>query len=143
MKRILFVCTGNSCRSQMAEGFARALLLPVGWKACSAGTRPGRLNPNAVKVMAEAGIDISGQYSKELADINDMPDVVVTLCDSAREEYPVIQEVREVIHWGIEDPFDAKGSEEEVLDVYRRVRDEIRERIENLKKTFDQQRKCA
>ncbi len=134
---ILFICTGNSCRSQMAEGFARAML-PAGWRAYSAGTKPGKLNPNAVKVMAEVGIDISGQYSKALADIEEIPDIVVTLCDSAKlapesfnrgAECPVFPGAKKVMHWGIEDPFDAKGSEEEVLNVYRRVRDEIKDAV--------------
>ncbi len=123
----------------MAEGFARAML-PAGWRAASAGTKPGKLNPNAVKVMAEVGVDISGQYSKSISDINVMPDIVVTLCDSVKAECPVFPGAKEVLHWSIEDPFDAKGSEEEVMKVYRRVRDEIKEEI---KKTFDQWWKCA
>lgn len=124
MKTILFICTGNSCRSQMAEGFARKMM-PM-WRVFSAGTRPGRLNPNAVKVMAEVGIDISEQYSKALADIEEMPDVVVTFCDSAKAECPVFAGAAKVMHWEIEDPFDVTGDAEEVLQVYRRVRDEIR-----------------
>ncbi|MEI6501966.1 MAG: arsenate reductase ArsC [Armatimonadota bacterium] len=133
--RVLFLCTGNSCRSQMAEGFARALKGDT-IKAYSAGIETHGLNPRAVLVMAEAGVDISGRHSKlvdELANIRF--DCVVTLCDNARESCPLFSGRAKIVHVGFEDPpklaQDAK-TEEEVLGHYRRVRDEIRAFVEGL-----------
>ena len=133
--RILFLCTGNSCRSQMAEGWARQLknncLEPY-----SAGIEKHGLNPNAVKVMAEAGIDISGQYSKTPADIQDVCfDYVITVCGHANEHCPVYPGSTTIIHVGFDDPPAlARGAplEEDVLRHYRRVRDEIRDFIKTL-----------
>jgi arsenate reductase len=132
---ILFLCTGNSCRSQMAEGLARTLrgdqLLPY-----SAGIETHGLNPNAVKVMAEIGIDISGHKSKTTADLPEQSfDYVITVCDHAHETCPFFPARTRVLHVGFDDPprlaADAT-SEEEALSHYRRVRDEIRAFIETL-----------
>jgi arsenate reductase len=134
--RVLFLCTGNAARSQMAEGFARALAGDV-LQARSAGTRPKGLDPRAVRVMAEAGVDISGQRSKSVAEIAGEPlDLVVTVCDDARESCPVFPGRVSTRHAGFEDPPRAAAgaaSEEEALACYRRVRDEIRAFVERLR----------
>lgn len=133
---VLFLCTGNSCRSQMAEGWARALKGDV-LDAYSAGIEPHGLNPRAVRVMAETGVDISGHRSKTIADLHGVDfDVVITVCGHANERCPVFPDKTKVIHVGFDDPpalaKNAK-SEEEALSHYRRVRDEIRRFIENLR----------
>jgi arsenate reductase len=131
--RVMFLCTGNSCRSQMAEGWARALRAGQ-VEAYSAGTNPHGLNPLAVRAMAEAGVDISGHTSKRPEDLGVPFDVVVTVCDSAHEACPVFPGAR-VVHVGFEDPPRlARGapSEEAAMVHYRRVRDEIRAFIETL-----------
>jgi len=133
--RVLFLCTGNSCRSQMGEGWARAL-----WGDCidahSAGIETHGLNPNAVAVMAEAGVDISGHRSKLLDDVMDVPfDLVVTVCGHAHETCPMFPGGAKVVHVGFDDPpklAKAAATEEEKLDCYRRVRDEIRRFVETL-----------
>lgn len=133
---VLFLCTGNSCRSQMAEGFARALRGDA-LDAHSAGTSPHGLNPLAVRAMAEVGIDISRHASKTPQDLAAQGvrfDAVVTVCDSAHEACPIIPGAR-IVHAGFDDPPRlAKGaaSEEEAMVHYRRVRDEIRAYIESL-----------
>lgn len=136
-KSILVICTGNSCRSQMAEGFLRSFDKEL--EVHSAGTRPeARVNPNAVKVMAEIGIDISQQVP-ELVDkyIDREWDYVITVCDSAREACPYFPgTVKNRLHIGFDDPADATGSEEEVISEYRRVRDEIREGFYELYNKF-------
>lgn len=133
--RILFLCTGNSCRSQMAEGWARHLKSGV-IEAYSAGIETHGLNPLAVKVMAEAGVDISGHRSKHVDEIKDIPfDYVVTVCGHAHEQCPVFPGRARVVHVGFDDPpklaADAR-TEEEALAHYRRVRDEIRAFVERL-----------
>lgn len=138
--KILFLCTGNSCRSQMAEGWARHLKGDV-IEAYSAGIETHGLNPNAVKVMAEAGVDISGHRSKK-ADELDAVDfaVVVTVCGHANETCPMwLKGKAKVVHVGFDDPpalareLAARGATAEAqLDCYRRVRDEIREFVETL-----------
>jgi arsenate reductase len=129
--RILFLCTGNSCRSQMAEGFARRLLKE--WDVWSAGTRPAeRVHPLAVQVMAEKGIDISTQYPKTISDVPRPVDVVVTLCGEAAEECPTFPGARATEHWGLPDPARATGTPEEVMQVFREVRDEIERRLKVL-----------
>ncbi len=131
---ILFLCTGNSCRSQMAEGWAHILKGDV-LEACSAGIETHGLNPVAVQVMQEAGVDISGHQSKHLNDVQHIPfDYVVTVCDSASESCPLFPGTTRIIHHGFDDPPRlAKGlTEAEGLTVYRRVRDEIRHFIESL-----------
>jgi len=133
---VLFLCTGNSCRSQMAEGFARALKSDV-LDAHSAGISPHGLNPLAVRAMAEVGIDISGHTSKtpqDLAAAGVKLDIVVTVCDSAHESCPVIPEAR-IVHAGFDDPprlAKTAASEEEAMQHYRRVRDEIRAFVQTL-----------
>jgi arsenate reductase len=133
--KILFLCTGNSCRSQMAEGWTRALKGDQ-LKAFSAGIQPKGVDPRAVRVMAEAGIDISGQKSKDIDSMGNLEfEYVVTLCDNARESCPFFPVKTKRIHKGFEDPplLAAKAAnEEEALLPYRRVRDEIRAFVETL-----------
>lgn len=133
--KVLFLCTGNSCRSQMAEGWARALKGDV-LDAYSAGIETHGLNPRAVRVMAEAGVDISGHRSKNIIELKGVDfDRVVTVCGHANKHCPVFPGKTKVIHVGFEDPptlaKNAKN-EEEALSHYRRVRDEIRRFIEDL-----------
>lgn len=133
--KVMFLCTGNSCRSQMAEGWARHLKGDV-IDAYSSGVEPHGMNPNAVRVMAEAGVDITPQTSKHVDDLKDIPfDYVVTVCDSAHESCPLFPGQTKVIHVGFDDPprlAKAAKSEEEALGHYRRVRDEIRHFIEHV-----------
>ena len=134
--KILFLCTGNSCRSQMAEGWARRLRNDD-IEAVSAGTETHGLNPNAVKVMAEAGVDISGARSKNVREFLDTAfDYVVTVCDNARENCPIFPGAGKIVHVGFDDPpalAETVEGDEEKLDIYRRVRDEIREYVEQLR----------
>ena len=132
---VLFLCTGNSCRSQMAEGWTRALKGDQ-IDAFSAGIETHGLNPRAVQVMAEAGVDISGHKSKTVADLPTKDfDFVVTVCDHAHESCPLFPGKTKVVHVGFDDPprlaKEAK-TEEEALAHYRRVRDEIKAFVENL-----------
>ncbi len=134
--RVLFLCTGNSCRSQMAEGWARVLLAGK-VEAFSAGTRPGDVvDPRAVKAMAEAGVDISGQRPKSLELYKDQAfDLVVTLCGNARETCPAYWGPGRRLHRGFDDPGTLAGPEasnEAALPHYRRVRDEIKDFIGEL-----------
>lgn len=133
--KILFLCTGNSCRSQMAEGWARRLRSDE-IEAVSAGTETHGLNPNAVKVMAEAGVDISGARSKNVREFLDTAfDYVVTVCDNARENCPIFPGAGKIVHVGFDDPpalAETVEGDEEKLDIYRRVRDEIRGFVERL-----------
>ena len=135
--KVLFLCTGNSCRSQMAEGWGKALLSGKA-EVFSAGTRPGTVDPRAIKVMAEAGLDISGHRSKHADELKGIAfDLVVTVCDNAREACPVWFGKVKKLHKSFEDPpFLAKeaGTEEEALAHYRRVRDEIRDFVAGLLK---------
>jgi len=133
--KILFLCTGNSCRSQMAEGWARHLKSDM-LEPYSAGIETHGMNPWAFRVMAEAGVDISGHRSKHVNELEHIVfDYVVTVCDNARESCPLFLGRAKKVHAGFEDPprlaKDAK-SEEEALDCYRRVRDEIRAYVETL-----------
>jgi arsenate reductase len=133
--KVLFLCTGNSCRSQMAEGWARALKSKV-IEPYSAGIEKHGMNPHAVKVMAEAGVDISKHFSKTPPEIGPMEfDYVVTVCGHADENCPVFGGKTEVVHVGFEDPPKLTKhlpDGEEKLAVYRRVRDEIRRFVEGL-----------
>jgi len=133
--KILFLCTGNSCRSQMAEGWARHLKSSV-IEAFSAGIETHGLNPNAVKVMAEAGVDISRQRSKHVDELKDVAfDYVVTVCDNAHESCPLFPGKTKVLHVGFDDPprlARTAKTEDEALEHYRRVRDEIRTFVETL-----------
>lgn len=133
-KNVLFLCTGNSCRSQMAEGFGRALK-SNDFNFYSAGTKKHGLNPNAVKVMKEVGVDISSHESNTVDELIEIKiDYVFTVCSDAHENCPYFPHGK-VIHIGFDDPprltKDMKV-EEEILDVYRRVRDEIKEMILNM-----------
>jgi arsenate reductase len=133
--RVLFVCNGNSCRSQMAEGWARKLKGDI-VDAYSAGTNPHGLHPLAVRVMAEVGVDISGQRSKSVADLGDTNfEYVVTVCDSAGAACPAFRGPAKIVHVGFDDPprLAANATNEaEALRHYRRVRDEIRDFVERL-----------
>jgi len=135
MLKVLFLCTGNSCRSQLAEGWARHLKGDV-LEPYSAGIETHGLNPNAVKVMAEAGVDISGHRSKHLDELRDVAfDHVVTVCDNAHESCPLFPGETKVSHVGFDDPprlAQDAASDEEALNHYRRVRDEIRAFVQSL-----------
>ena len=133
--KVLFLCTGNSCRSQMAEGWCRHLKGDV-IEAYSAGIETHGLNPNAVQVMAEAGVDISGHQSQHIDEFKDIQlDCVITVCGHAHESCPVFPGNTKVSHVGFDDPpklaKEAKN-EQEALDCYRRVRDEIKAFVETL-----------
>lgn len=126
--RILILCTGNSCRSQMAEGFLKSFDSSL--QVYSAGTNPApRVSSKAIQVMKEIGIDISQNKPKDVSLFLKEPfDFVITVCDNAKETCPVFTgKVKGRLHMGFEDPAEAEGSEEEVLTVFRRVRDEIKE----------------
>ena len=136
-KRVLFLCTGNSCRSQMAEGFLRGFAGHE-FDVESAGVNPTRINPMAVQVMAEAAIDISAQYSKAVDEISGKKfDYVITVCDRAREVCPIFPGEVTSVHWSFEDPAEATGSEEERISVFRRVRDEIAENVRAFVEDFE------
>lgn len=140
---ILFLCTGNSCRSQMAEGWARALKGDV-LNAYSAGIETHGLNPNAVKVMAEAGVDISGHQSKTAEALRDVRfDYVVTVCGHANETCPAwLGSAAKVVHVGFDDPpklAKTARTQEEALGHYRRVRDEIKKYVESLPESLNTQ----
>ena len=134
-KKLLFLCTGNSCRSQMAEGWARELKGDI-FDVYSAGIETHGLNQNAVRVMKEAGIDISNHKSKNISEFLDTGiEYVVTVCSHAHETCPVFPGKAKIIHKGFDDPpslAEEKETEEEKLDCYRRVRDEIKLFIETL-----------
>ncbi|PTX64301.1 arsenate reductase [Melghirimyces profundicolus] len=128
-KTVYFLCTGNSCRSQMAEGFGKKILGDR-FNVYSAGIEPHGLNPKAIKAMKEKGIDISDQTSEVIdPDILNKADYVITLCGDANETCPMTPPQVQRIHWGLDDPAKAEGTPEEVWEVFRRVRDEIEERI--------------
>ena len=130
-KEILVLCTGNSCRSQMAEGFLKSFDSEL--NVYSAGTNPsGTVHPKAIQVMKEIGIDISGGYPKNVDEfLNKSFDYVITVCDNAKETCPVfVGKVNERLHIGFEDPADAVGTEEEILAEFRKIRDQIKERFE-------------
>ena len=126
--RILFLCTGNSCRSQMAEGFARHYGRDA-IEVYSAGTQPTAVNPMAMEVMGERGVDISAQTSKGLDAVPKDVDFIITLCGDAAENCPVYPAHVRVEHWGLPDPARATGTREEVMKVFREVRDEIERRV--------------
>ena len=135
--KILFLCTGNSCRSQMAEGFARHYGEDQ-LEAYSAGISPVGVNPRAVSVMKEVGIDISGQTSKSInRDILDQVDFVITLCGDARESCPLVPGKVEKRHWPLEDPARAEGTEAEIMDKFRSIRDQISNLVKELISELD------
>ncbi|PJB00546.1 MAG: protein tyrosine phosphatase [Ignavibacteriales bacterium CG_4_9_14_3_um_filter_30_11] len=137
-KRILILCTGNSCRSQMAEGFLKSF--DKNLEVYSAGTKPAeKVNPFAVKAMKEVGIDISNGKAENVDKyLSQSFDYVITVCDSAKEACPVfIGKVKHRLHIGFDDPAEAIGTEEEVMPVYRRVRDEIKMEFKKFLKQID------
>ncbi len=131
-KKLLFLCTGNSCRSQIAEGFAK-IKLNEKYKIYSAGVEAHGLNPNAISVMREVGIDITKQVSTKISN-NQLSqyDFIITLCGDARDKCPILINNQKNIHWNIEDPANAKGSNNEIINVYRKVRDQISYNIDSL-----------
>jgi arsenate reductase len=136
MKRLLVLCTGNSARSQMGEGLFRHEGRGA-YEVASAGTKPSHVRPEAIAVMKELGIDISGHRSKSVNEFEGQSfDYVVTVCDNARHDCPVFPAGTDRIHWSFEDPAAVQGGEQERLAAFRRIRDEIHERV----KTFFQDR---
>jgi len=133
--KILFLCTGNSCRSQMAEGWAKKLKADI-IEAYSAGIETHGLNPNTVQVMSEAAVDISSQRSKHVEELKDIDfDYVITVCDHAHEHCPIFTGDTKVVHVGFEDPpkiAQQAGNEEQALDCYRKVRDQIKRFVQTL-----------
>jgi arsenate reductase len=125
---VLFLCTGNSARSQMAEGLARALG-GDGIEVWSAGIEPKGVHPLAVRAMAERGIDISGQSSKDLSAVPRDPDVVITLCDNAADRCPAFPGSVKRMHWSLADPAAVTGTDEEKLRAFRQTRSEIESRL--------------
>jgi len=137
---ILFLCTGNSCRSQMAEGWARQLG-GERFSVQSAGIESHGQNPYAIAVMREAGVDISGQQSTRLTKpMLDWADLVVTVCGHADEHCPVLPAGKRKEHWPLQDPAGATGGETQVLDVYRSSCDDIRRRVTDLIARYTQER---
>lgn len=131
MKRVLVLCTGNSCRSQMAEELWESLSKGE-WQAESAGSKPsGYVHPLAIEAMRELDIDLSENTSKSLAQFTDQDfDLVVTVCDNAKESCPVFPGATQTLHWPFDDPADATGPDEEKIKMFRRVRDEIKTKIQ-------------
>ena len=129
-QRVLFLCTGNSCRSHMAEGILRKLA-GNRFEAFSAGSKPaGYVHPLAITAMKEFGEDISGHRSKSLSEFAGQPfDFVITVCDNAKEACPNFPGANQQLHWSFDDPAHASGSDEEKMKVFRRVRDEIQTRL--------------
>ena len=127
--KVLFLCTGNSCRSQMAEGWLRNIA-GDSFEAFSAGITPVGINSTAIAVMSEIGIDISGQRSKSVSELLGQHFAyIITVCDSAREHCPIFPGPSERLHWSLEDPASSVGTDEQRLGVFRRVRDEIGDRV--------------
>jgi arsenate reductase len=132
---ILFLCTGNSCRSQIAEGWGRHLSGDYAFR--SAGIEAHGKNPRAIAVMSEAGVDISGQESTQLTDeMLSWADLVVTVCGHADDNCPVLPAGVRKVHWPLEDPAKATGDEESVMQVFRDTRDDIRQRLQELLETL-------
>ena len=134
-EKIIFICTGNACRSQIAEGLMRHLASDK-FEAYSAGSHPTKVHPSAITVMREIGIDISSHTSDPISlFINKGMDIVVTVCDNASKTCPVFPERVERIHWSVKDPFKNWDSSKEGLVDFRKTRDELTERIKNLLKS--------
>jgi len=135
--KVLFLCTGNSCRSQIAEGWAKHLKADI-IDAYSAGVAPGAINTRAIGVMAEAGVDISLQTPKHVNKLLGIDfDYVVTLCQDAREHCPVFGGEAELIHRAFEDPTFWPGSEEEIMAAFRKLRDEMRAFVEKMPESLE------
>ena len=137
MKKILFLCTGNSCRSQIAEGLANSIL-DSSYNIESAGTEAHGVNPNAIATLKEIGIDISNYKSKSihLDELNRF-DLVITLCGDAKEKCPILNKGVKHIHWDLKDPAKFKGTETEIMSQFRNTRDLISNYIEELKNNLD------
>lgn len=130
--KVLFLCTGNSCRSQMAEGFLRALA-GERFEAHSAGTKPSVVNPMAIEAMAEKGIDLAQHRSKNAAEfLGEHFSYVVTVCDNAKEHCPIFPGPSIRLHWSLPDPAEATGSHQERMQVFRAVRDRIETHVRDL-----------
>lgn len=128
-QKVLFVCTGNSCRSQIAEGLLKELANHR-YETFSAGSHPSRVHPNAISVMKEWGIDISGQTSESVNDYLDKGiEVVITVCDNANKICPVFLDKTIRIHWSIEDPFSGWDADKLRLDAFRKTRDLIKSKL--------------
>lgn len=140
-RRILFLCTGNSCRSQMAEGFGRAYA-PTGYTVASAGLEPkGYIHPRAIIAMQEVGIDVRNQSAKAFdSSQTGEYDLVITLCGDAEERCPVLPAAVSRTHWPLPDPAKAAGSTEEVMETFRRVRDEIGDLVKRLFSELEQEK---
>ena len=132
MQRVLILCTGNSCRSQMAEALWESLGNGK-WQSESAGSKPsGYVHPLAIRAMHELDIDIAENVSKPLDQFRGKAyDLVITVCDNAKESCPVFSGAKQTLHWPFDDPADATGSDEEIMNTFRRVRDEIKARIQS------------
>jgi arsenate reductase len=138
--KVLFLCTGNSCRSQIAEGWARHLNGNI-IDAYSAGIRPIGVSSRAIKVMAEAGVDISMHKSRHIDEFSEIDfDYVVTLCDNAAENCPVFSGKTRIVHKPFDDPYFASGSEEQIMATFRKVRDGIKTFIETLPQSLEEYR---
>jgi arsenate reductase len=130
-QKVMFVCTENSCRSQIAEGLLRHVA-GDDFDVFSGGAHPTELNPAAVEVMKEIGIDISGHRSKSVDEFAGQAfDYVITVCDNAKESCPVFPAATKRIHWSLDDPAAVQGSEEERLAAFRRIRDELRRNLQH------------
>ena len=131
-RTLLFLCTGNSCRSQMAEGLAN-IKLNQKFNISSSGVEAHGLNPRAVVIMDEIGIDISHQESKSISDDDLLQyDFIITLCGNAREKCPILSNSNNNFHWDLQDPAKVRGDEKKIMDIYRKVRDQISENINSL-----------
>ncbi|MBO0454195.1 arsenate reductase (thioredoxin) [Candidatus Enterococcus murrayae] len=136
MSKIYFLCTGNSCRSQMAEGFAKKYF-PPNWEIRSAGVETHGLNPRAVQVMRELNIDISANTSDLIdSDYFDHSDIIITLCGDAKDKCPIPPSQVRSLHWDLTDPAKATGTEEEMLAEFRKTRDTIEEKMKKLVADF-------
>jgi len=130
MKKVLFLCTGNSCRSQMAEGLLRHYYGDK-YEVYSAGTKPSIVHPKAIQIMQEIGIDISNQRSKSVNEFkNESFDYVITVCDNAKESCPIFPGKSKRLHWSFIDPAEAIGDTEQVLTVFRMVLEQIKQKID-------------
>ena len=135
--KVLFLCTGNACRSQMAEGWARHLKPDV-IDVCSAGVWPARVSARAIKVMGEAGVDISSHKSQHVDDFAEIEfDYVVTLCDNAREQCPVFAGNAKLVHRAFDDPVMMIGADDQIIAAFRQTRDEIRSFVETMPESLE------
>jgi arsenate reductase len=137
--KVLFLCTGNACRSQIAEGWAKHLKSDV-MEAYSAGIAPGNLNQMAVKIMAEAGVDISKQKPKHVDELKGIDfNYVVTVCDNAREGCPIFPRKTKFIHKSFEDPSFTTGSEQQIKAAFVKLRDQMKEFVEEMPEIFEKE----